>query len=271
MSKKLGVVVLSFIICLCAGCAVNLVTGEDEFMLFPEHQDITIGRKYAPEVEKQMGGKIADEILQGYIDSVGQKIARVSHKPDLEYHFTALDHKSLNALALPGGYVFVTRGMLEKLKTEAQLAGILAHEVTHVVARDSSVAMSREIGISVLLSAAATQDVPQGVLTAADVTRQILGLHYSRKDEQDADLAGLDYMVEAGYDPQGMIETMQMLQDQQSVRPIEFYSTHPNPENRMAYLTLKIQAKYSDRTGLTIGAENYRRGVLEHLINNKAD
>ena len=240
-------------------------------MLFPEHQDISIGRKYAPEVEKQMGGKIANENMQRYIDSVGQKIARVSHKPDLEYHFIALEHESINALALPGGYIFVTRGMLEKLKTETQLAGILAHEVTHVVARDGSVAMSREIGISILLSAAASQDAPQGVLTAADVTRQILGLHYSRKDEQDADLTGLDYMVMAGYDPHGMIETIQMLQNEQKVRPIEFFSTHPNPENRMAYLTRRIQARYSDRAGLKIGAENYRRSVLEHLVNNKAD
>ena len=240
-------------------------------MLFPEEQDIAIGRKYAPEVEKQMGGRIADESLQNYIDSVGQRIARVSHRPDLEYHFTALKDESINALALPGGYIFITKGMLEKLKTEAQLAGILAHEVTHVIARDSSVAMSREIGLSILLTAATTQDVPQGVLTAADVTRKILGLHYSREDEQDADLTGLDYMVKAGYDPGDMIETMKMLQDQQSVRPIEFFSTHPNPENRMAYLTRRIQAKYSDRAGLTIGAENYRRDVLEHLINSKAD
>jgi len=271
MSRKLGLVGLSLILCFCVGCSVNPITGQEEFMLFPENKDIEIGRKYAPEVEKQMGGKIENESLQRYIDNVGQKIARVCHRPDLEYHFTALDHESLNALALPGGYVFITRGMLEKLTTEAQLAGILGHEVTHVIARDSSAAMSREIGIGILLSAAASADAPGGVLSAADVTRQILGLHYSRRDEQEADLDGLDYMVQAGYNPHGMIETMQILQNEQKVRPIEFFSTHPNPRNRKDYLTQRIQSRHSDRAGLKIGADDYRRSVLEHLIDDKAD
>lgn len=130
MSNKLGVLTLGFIFCLCTGCAINPVTGEEQLMLISEQQDIEIGRKFAPEVEKQMGGRIANESLQNYVDSVGQRIARVSHKPDLEYHFSAVEDKSINAMALPGGYVFITRGMLEKLMTEAQLAGILAHEIT---------------------------------------------------------------------------------------------------------------------------------------------
>ena len=265
MSGKLGLVFFCLITCLGVGCAINPISGQEEFMLFPEHQDVEIGQKYAPEVEKQLGGKIDDENLQRYIDRVGQKIARVCHRPDLEYHFTALDHESLNALALPGGYIFITRGMLEKLSTEAQLAGILGHEVTHVVARDSSAVMSREIGINILLAAAVSADAPGGVLSAADVTRQILGLHYSRRDEREADLGGLDYMVQAGYNPQGMIETMQILQDEQKVRPIEFFSTHPDPYNREDYLTRRIQSRHSARTGLKIGADDYQRNVLNYL------
>ncbi len=137
MFKKLLLPILSLASCLFVGCAVNPITGEEELMLFGEDQDIVIGRKYAPELEKQLGGRIANEGLQDYMDGVGQKIARISHKPDWEYHFVALEHESVNAFALPGGYIFITRGMLEKLQTEAQLAAILAHETVHVVARDT--------------------------------------------------------------------------------------------------------------------------------------
>ena len=267
MSNKLGVLTLGFIFCLCTGCAINPVTGEEQLMLISEQQDIEIGRKFAPEVEKQMGGRIANESLQNYVDSVGQRIARVSHRPDWGYRFVAVKDKSINAVALPGGYIFVTKGMLEKLMTEAQLAAILAHEITHVVARHVSANMSREIGISILLSAVISDKTPSGALTATELGRQILGLQYSKKDEQEADLGGVDYMVWAGYNPYGMVETMQMLEQEDAVRPIEFLSTHPAPQNRIAYLTQKIQTNYYNLAELKIGKEDYRRAVLEQLNN----
>jgi predicted Zn-dependent protease len=266
MCKKLAILILGFFSCFYAGCAINPITGEQEFMFFPERQDLEIGRKYSPEVEKQMGGRIANENLQYYIDNVGQRIARVSHKPNLEYHFVALDHKSINALALPGGYVYITRGMLEKLQTESQLASILAHEVAHTVARDTMNAMSNEIGISLLLTAVVSAAGPsEGTVRAADLAHAILSLRYSRKDEREADLGGLAYMVRAGYNPYGMPETMQMLQDLQTERPPEFFSTHPSPENRVAYLTRKIQTRYSGLVGLKVGREDYHRAVLQQL------
>ncbi len=265
MFNKLVVLVSGFVFCLCMGCATNPVTGEEQLMLISEEQDIEIGRKYAPEVERQMGGRIADESLQYYIDSVGQRIARVSHKPYFEYRFVAVEDKSVNAVALPGGYVFITKGMLKKLTSEAQLAGILAHEITHIVARHASANMSREIGVDILLSAATSEQTPSGVLTAAELAREILGLQYSRKDEQEADLGGVDYMVWAGYNPYGMVETMQMLEQENVIRPIEFLSTHPSPQNRMAYLTQKIQTSHYNVAGLKTGEEDYRRAVLGRL------
>jgi len=267
MAKKLTLLISGLIFCVCTGCAVNPITGKQEFMLASEQQDIEIGRQYAPEVERQMGGRIGNNSLQNYIDSVGQKIARISHKPRWDYHFVALEDNSVNALALPGGYIFVTRGMLEKLTSEAQLAGILAHEIVHVVARDTSAAISREIGISIILSAVTSEKTPQSALLVANLTRQILGLRYSRKDEQEADLGGLDYVVRAGYNPYAMVETMQMLQNQQQIRPIEFFSTHPSPKNRAEYLTQKIQTSYDNLAALKIGREDYRGAVLEHLNN----
>jgi len=265
MSKKLITLILGLILCLCSGCAVNPITGEEELMLFSTEQDIEIGRKYAPEVEKELGGRIANERLQNYIDSVGQKIARISHRPDWKYQFVAVQDKSLNAAALPGGYIFITKGMLENLQTEAQLAGILAHETVHVVARDTLNVMSNQIGISILLSAVISTETSQGVSTAADLARLIIGLRYSRSDEREADLGGLDYMVAAGYNPYGMVETMQILQRQHEVRPIEFLSSHPSPENRLAYLRQRAETNYGNIEGLKIGKEDYNSNVLAQL------
>jgi hypothetical protein len=100
MSKKLTALTLTLITCLCTGCAVNPITGRQRLMLISEEQDVTIGRKYAPQIEKQMGGKIPDPAIQRYIDTVGQNIARVSHNPTLQCHFVALNHNSVNAFAL---------------------------------------------------------------------------------------------------------------------------------------------------------------------------
>jgi predicted Zn-dependent protease len=135
----------------------------------------------------------------------------------------------------------------------------------HIVARDTSNAMSNQIGIDILLSAVTSDKTSKGILTAADLTRQILSLQYSRTDEKAADVAGMDYMVLAGYSPYGMVETMQMLQSQQKIRPIEFLSTHPSPKNRVEYLTQKIQTKYHNLSGLKIGKEDYQRAVLRQI------
>jgi predicted Zn-dependent protease len=265
MSQKLRFLAVSLILFLSAGCAVNPITGEEEFMLMGEQQDVAIGKKYAPELEKQMGGKIDNASIQNYVNSVGQKVANVSHRRSWNYQFVALEDDMINAFALPGGYIFITKGMLSKLTTESQLASILAHETAHVVARDTAVLMSREIGISILLSAAISDSTSNTAQTAADLTRQIIGFRFSRRDEKDADLAGLDYMVRAGYDPNGMVETMQILESQQKERSIEFFSTHPNPENRIVYLKSRIGARYRKREGLRIGKEDFHSAVLAHI------
>jgi predicted Zn-dependent protease len=267
-SKKL-LLILSLTACLTIGCATNPITGEEELMLFHEDQDIKIGEQYAPEIEKELDGRIEDEGLQDYLNTVGQKIASISHRPGWEYHFVAVKHKSINAFALPGGYIFITRGMLEKLQTEAQLAGILAHETAHVVGRDTSNAISNQIGISLLLAAATSGQSSRGVFAAAELARRIIGLKYSRQDEREADIGGLDYMVVAGYNPYGMIEVMQMLEEEQKFRMVEFLSSHPPPENRTAYLTQRIQTKNLNLSDLRIGKDDFRTAVLDILPNIK--
>jgi predicted Zn-dependent protease len=265
MYRKLCLWIFGLALCFCPGCAINPITGDEDLMFYPEDKDITIGRKYAPEVEKELGGKIANEDLQDYIDRLGQKIARVSQRPDLEYHFVALQDKSTNAFALPGGYIFVLRGMLEKLKTEAQLAALLGHEIAHVVARDSMAALSRQRAIDVLMVAAIAGQAPGEAVRAAGLTRLFLDLRYSREDEREADLAGLNYMAAAGYDPNGAVELIQILEDEHAVRSLEFFSTHPSPRNRRQYMAQEIENRYCGLTDLRTGRQDYQRRVLQPL------
>jgi len=265
MNKPFFRLALASVLCLSAGCATNPITGKRELMLIPEEQDVEIGRKYAPEIEKQMGGKIPDPAIQTYVNTVGQKVAAVSQKPDIEYHFAALQDKNVNALALPGGFIFITRGMLQSLQSEAQLAGILAHEVVHVVARDSANAMSKEIGLSILLSAVTTENTPGSVQTVANLSNQIMGLRYSRTDERHADVGAIGYLLDAGYNPHAMIETMQILANQNKSRPIEFLSTHPLPETRQKYLAEAIQNRNFNIADTKVGKEEYRRAILDQL------
>jgi len=254
---------------LLASCAINPVTGDEELMLFSPEDDISLGRKYAPQVEKELGGRIPDENLQSYVNQVGQRIARVCHRPDLSYRFVAVEEGGANALALPGGYVFITKGLLKEFKSEAQLAAVLSHEVGHIVARDSLEAMSRQIGMTALIAAAHVGSASSDVARASVFISSFLNLQYSRDDERQADLTGLSYMVQAGYDPNGMVEVMQVLQQLQTVRPIEFFSTHPNPQNRLAYIEERIANRYADAESLKKGDEDYTRRVLTPLEERK--
>jgi predicted Zn-dependent protease len=266
MRKRLLSILLGVVVCLPVGCATNPITGEDELMLFSEDDDVSLGRKYAPEIEKELKGKIDDPAIEAYINQVGQRIVQVSHKTPFQFHFAALNDEMVNAFALPGGYIYVTRGMLERIQTEAQLAAVLAHETVHVVARDVSNAMSNQIGLSLLLAAAASSgDAPAGALRAADLAAKLVTLTFSRKDEREADLGGLDYMIAAGYNPYGMVETMQMLENEEKTKPVEFLSTHPSPENRIGYITQKIQAEFYGIDKLKAGQDEYRKAVLERL------
>ena len=267
MPRKLILLLISAGLCFLAGCATNPITGEEEMMFSRDYrQDMEVGKQYAPEVEKELKGRIDDQAVQSYIDSVGQKVARVSHRPDFNYHFVAVNDRSINAVSLPGGYIFITKGLLLKLTSESQLASVLAHEVVHVAARDAENMMSKQAGIGVLFVLAVSQTKSQGVQAAADLARQMLELRYSREDEETADIGGLDYMVRAGYDPNGMVETIQMLEKEEMVRPTEFFSTHPSPENRLSYLKAKIQTRYSGAgAGSKAGREDYERSVLDKM------
>src|SRR5688572_22382281 len=137
-------------VALLAGCATNPVTGERQFNLVSEEQEIELGQKAEPEIVKQFGGLYQDPQVQGVVQDVGMKLAKASDRPDLPWRFHVVNSPDLNAFALPGGGIFITQGLLSQLTNEAQLAGVLGHEVAHVAARHQA----RQISKSTALQAA---------------------------------------------------------------------------------------------------------------------
>ncbi|MBN1457391.1 MAG: M48 family metalloprotease [Sedimentisphaerales bacterium] len=262
MIKTLSIITLLLSCLLYNGCAVNPATGENQIMLVSSSQEAEMGRQYAPEVEKQLGGRISNSALQNYVSSVGQRIARVSHLPNSQFSYTAVNDDSINAMALPGGYIFITKGLLSKLNSEAQLAGILGHETAHVTARHAAQAMTTQIGMDLALSVASDHS-SAGAAQMANIGSQLISLRYSREHENQADSIGMDYMVRAGYSPNAMIETMEILERESQSRSIEFFSTHPNPGNRKQ--TLQEQIYVNNYPSGKTGDSDYKQFVLNNL------
>jgi predicted Zn-dependent protease len=248
---------------ICSGCETNPVTGEEEFLLVSPAQEKQMGKDASAEVEKELGQSVKDAQLQNYINSVGHKIVAICHTPNEEFSYKAIDHKSVNAFALPGGYIYITTGLLKVLNSEAQLAAILAHETAHVTARHIAQQITRDFFINAGLSVAGSQ-ASTSVMRVASIVKQLEGMSFTREQERMADEVGLDYLVKAGYTPYGMIETMETLQRQSNSQTIEFFSTHPNPENRIGYLQERINEKGYRGEGKT-GQSEYKTNILSKI------
>jgi predicted Zn-dependent protease len=195
----------------------------------------------------------ADEALQSYVNQVGQRVVQESVAGTTPYPFefhVVGDAETVNAFALPGGPIFITTAMLAELDDESQLAAILGHEAAHVVARHGSEQLARQNFGAILVqaigvAASGGEDGGQQAAVIAQTVNQLANLSYSREDELESDRLGLDFMVEAGYDPNGMVELMTILNSvEQNGRPPEFLSTHPNPQNRIQTLEALIAEKF---------------------------
>jgi beta-barrel assembly-enhancing protease len=262
--KALSTALIAIWLVTLSGCVTNPITGKSELNLFARSDDIEIGNKYAPEVEKQLGGAIPNPDLQAYVSSVGKRVAATTGVKDYPFTYTAVNDKSMNAMALPGGHIYITKGLLEKMNTEAQLAGVLAHESTHVVARHSTHQMSQQVGVDILLSAASQAGASQTTVSMASLATQLIGLKYSRDQEEQADMGGLDFMIAAGYSPWGMVETMKILEANSQGGSAEWLSSHPSPGNRVGYLTKAIQERRVPANPIT-NPNDFKAHVLNNL------
>ena len=265
-------------------CATNPVTGESELALISEEQEIQMGHQAHEQIVASMG-LVKDEGLQEYVNQLGQRLAAQSERPNLPWTFSVVDDPTVNAFAVPGGFIYMTRGMMSHLTSEAQLVGILGHEIGHVTARHSVSQMSRaqlaNLGLGLGMILAPEELQPLGQVAGAGL--QLLFLSFSRDDERQSDELGVQYMTELGYDPAelaGVFEMLGKLGEQSGGGGVPAWaSTHPDPEDRQARILSMAQSHpQAERVarneylrtveGLTFGPDPregfFRDGVFHH-------
>jgi len=256
------------------GCTVNPVTGKSQLDLMGEAQELELGKSLYPGAIQQSLGPIADEPLQREVDRVGQSVAVVSHRPQLEYRFTAVNDPSVNAFALPGGKICITRGLLARLESEDGLAAVLGHEVGHVTARHAVQAYNRQMLMTGAILAGGIY------MEARDVrNREVIGLgallgaelvmaKYSRDQERESDELGMDYAVKAGYSPHGMVETQGILLALQKSQPNlveKLFASHPMSAERLETAERRVAAMPAETVARPVRVPAYRdaaRGVV---------
>lgn len=208
---------ITLLFSLLTGCALNPVTGHADFVMMSESQELALGRQADEQVKKQYQ-VYPSKALQDYVNGVGQKLAQKSHRPTLQYHFMVLDSTEINAFALPGGYVYITRGIMAYLNSEAELAAVLGHEIGHVTSRhgvrQQSAAQATNIGLTI-----ASIFVPQintmGGQNLSNLVGGALLSGYGRDHELEADRLGADYLARSEYDPQAIIKVIGVLKNQE--------------------------------------------------------
>jgi predicted Zn-dependent protease len=226
-------------------CAVNPVTGKKQVMMMSESQEVDMGRQYDPEVLATFG-KYQDDKLNAYIQEKGREIAKISHRPGIEYYFKVIDSPVVNAFAVPGGYVYITRGILAQLNNEAELMGVMAHELGHIAARHSvSQQSNQQMGQLLLIGGMIASDKFAEYGQYAMQGMQLLFMKFSRDDEREADRLGVEYSSKLGFDAHKMADFFQVLNkmnlaDENAGVPT-FLSTHPDPGDR--YVSVNKQAK----------------------------
>lgn len=234
----------------CSTRSENPVTGETQYVDLSPDQEIAIGLRAAPEMAQQHGGLHPDQRAQAQVDEVGARVVERSAAAEspyrYEFHLLA-DPQTVNAFALPGGQVFITVALYERLESIGQLAGILGHEIGHVVGRHSAERMAKAKLTQGLTGAAvlATAEGGRSSAAMAVMIGQMINMKYGREDELESDHFGVEYMSDAGYDPRSMMRVMEILAEaSQGARPAEFFSTHPDPGNRVERIEASIAERF---------------------------
>jgi predicted Zn-dependent protease len=235
--------------------SVNPVTGETQYVNLNPKQEIALGLEAAPQMAQQMGGEVPQsDPRAALVREVGTHIVQSSdagkpespYRENFQFHLLA-DADTINAFALPGGKIFLTLGLFNRLQNEAQVAGVLGHEIGHVIGRHASEHMAKgQLGgmLATAVGVGASDDRGRGygAAVAAQVANQMVQLKFGRNDESESDRLGLRYMSQAGYDPQQMLGVMEILRDaSKGGRQPEFLSSHPLPESRLQEIAARIK------------------------------
>jgi predicted Zn-dependent protease len=262
--------VLAAVVALAAACSVNPATGKQQLNIVSEQQEIEMGREADQQVVAQMG-LYDDAEAQNYVARLGKALAAKSERPNLPWSFKVVDDPAVNAFALPGGFIYVTRGLMTHLTNEAELVSVLGHEIGHVTARHSVNQMSKAqlANIGLIAGAIFRPDLAQGGLgQLAGAGLQLAFLKFSRDDERQADELGLRYLQQARYDPRQMGEVFRTLERVgeeagPGAKVPNWLATHPAPANRAAMVQKAIENVST--TGLQVNAEPYLQ-VIDGMV-----
>ncbi|MDX2458372.1 MAG: M48 family metalloprotease [Gammaproteobacteria bacterium] len=253
---------------LLTACATNPVTGGSDFVLMSEDEEIRLGLKYSTEVLQEMPA-YKNPALEELVQRIGKQLATHSHRPNLAYQFTIVDSTSVNAFALPGGYIFITRGMLAFLNSEAELAAVLGHEIGHVTARHSVRQQSTAAVTGILGAVVAASTGINGVDSLTDMAGTAIVRGYGREHELEADRLGAEYLAKSGYDPAAMLEVVGILKNQEAFEVATarqegrdpnvyhgLFSTHPDNDARFREV-INAARKFSTGTTTRVGRDSF--------------
>lgn len=258
------------------GCSTNAATGRQQLNILGQDEEIRMGQESGPQFLQSYGGPIPSQRLRDYVTGVGKRLAAQSERASLPWEFHAVDSAVVNAFALPGGKVFITRALLSKFQSEAELAGVLGHEIGHVTAEHIGQQMTQQLGVTLLAIGigVAGEQTDKDWLKVLGAGTQIGGsvylLSFGRGQESQADELGVRYMTRLGYNPVGQLRVMEVLQKEAgSGRQLEFLSTHPYPETRIKDLNALIRSNYPDYAAVPpvykLNAAEYKANVLDEL------
>ncbi|SCZ66171.1 M48 family metalloprotease [Thiohalomonas denitrificans] len=255
--RRLAAVIGMAVVAATAGCAVNPVSGQSELSLLSEQQEITIGRQEHPKIIEAYGA-YDDPELQAYVQRIGERLAARSHRSDLIYRFTVLDSSEVNAFALPGGYIYITRGLLAYLNSEDELAAVLGHEIGHVTARHSvrQISASTAANLGFTLGALLVPELQnRGVSDLFSTLSTALLRGYGREHELEADRLGAQYLAGTGRDPEAMLDVVGVLKNQEQFEiqlakeenrePRVYhgvFATHPDNDERLKTVVRQAEA-----------------------------
>jgi len=271
LRRRIAAIGLVFLAIFVYSCARNPVTGKRQFMLVSEKQEKAMGLAYDPQVIQEFG-MYDDKKMQDFINEYGKKMGAISHRSKVEYQFRVLDSPVVNAFAVPGGYVYFTRGIMAHFNNEAEFAGVLGHEIGHIAARHSAQQQSQQILAQIgFIGAMLASEKFRQYSDLAETGLGLMFLKFSRNHESQSDKLGVEYSTKIGYDAHqmaGFFNTIKRIQDGSGSNIPTFLSTHPDPGdrfNRVNELATKEQAKASSPKDLQVNRDRYLR-MIDGLV-----
>jgi len=253
---------ITLLLLLLAGCATTGPGGKKSFIMIPTIQEVAIGAGMAEQIA-ETEKPLADPVWQDYLNEIGQDLVRVSDRKDIEYHFTVIESDQINAFAAPGGFVYFYTGLIREMHNEAELAAVMAHEISHVVARHGIKRLQAALGVAAGLQLISGGEEASAVVNAAvGIGMGLVFAGYSRDNEREADRFGAHYMVQAGHDPNAMISMFGILAEkggQASGSFEKLVSSHPETQERINNAKAQIAGMEPLPANLSLKTEKFRQ------------